>query len=115
MVCIGEKEIKMPKGWIVQYQDGSVFCEDDMSWRKLPKKRDIRRVILKWEDRIWSFEDKENYTVPGTRGYLDVSAGGVTQGIHSRTIGYYDTEENCKIIMRVDEATGKMTYETEAF
>ncbi len=115
MVWIGEKEITMPKGWVVQYKDGSVFTEDEMSWIKLPKKRDIRRVILKWEDRIWSFDDKENYTVPAKRGYLDISTGGVTEGIHSRTIGYYDTEENCKIFMRVEEATGKMTYETKAF
>lgn len=115
MVWIGEKEIKMPKGWIVLYKDGTVFCEDEMSWGKLPNKREIRRVILKWEDRIWSLDDKENYTVPKTRGYMDVSTVGTSQGIHSRTIGYYDMEEKCKVYFRVDEITGRMTMETEPF
>ncbi len=113
MVRIGDKEVSMSKGWIVHYKDGTVYCEDDMHWRKLPNKGDIRRVILKWEDRIWSLDDKENYTVPKIRGYMDVNTGGISQGIHSRTIGYYDTEEKCKVYIRVDEATGKMTYETE--
>lgn len=116
MVWIGEKEIKMQKGWAVQYKDGTVVCENEMSWMKLPNKREIRRVILKWEDRIWSFDDKEYYTVPKTRGYMDVNSAGVaSQGIHSRTIGYYDLEERCKILMRVDEVTGRMNYETEPF
>jgi hypothetical protein len=116
MVWVGEKEIKMARGWVVQYRDGSVVYEDEMPWIKLPNKRDIRRVILKWEDRMWSFDDKEHYIVPKTRGYMDVNSAGVlSQGIHSRTIGYYDLEEKCKVIMRVEEATGQMNYETEPF
>ena len=116
MIWIGEKEIKMKRGWVAQYKDGSTVCEDEMPWNKLPNKKEIRRVILKWEDRMWSFDDKEHYTVPKTRGYMDVnSAGTGGQGIHSRTIGYYDLEEQCKVMMRVDEATGKMSYETEPF
>ena len=70
MVRIGDREISMSRGWIVQYKDGAVYCEDDMPWQKLPDKRGIRRVILKWEDRIWSFDDKEHYTVPKIRGYV---------------------------------------------
>jgi len=35
MVWIGEREIIMPKGWIVLYRDGTVVCEDEMSWKKL--------------------------------------------------------------------------------
>ena len=115
MVWLGEKEIKMPRGWAVLYKDGTVVCEDEMPWTKLPNKRDIRRVLLKWEDRIWSLDDKENYTVPKTRGYMDVNTGGVSQGIHSRAIGYYDLEEKCKVYLRVDELTGRMTMETEPF
>ena len=107
------KEISMRRGWIVQYKDGSVFYEDEMPWKKLPNKKEITRVFLKWEERLWSFEDKENYTAPKTRGYIDSSGGGITQGIHSRAIGYYDKENKCKVYMRVEEATGKMTYETE--
>ncbi len=86
-----------------------------MSWRKLPNKKEIRRVIIKWEDRIWSLEDKEHYTVPTTRGYIDVNIGGLSQGIHSRTIGYYDLEDKSRVYIRVEEATGKMSYETEPF
>ena len=117
MVWIGEKEITMPRGWIAQYRDGTVVCEAEMAWHKLPNKKEISRVILKWEDRIWSFDDKENYIVPKTRGYIDVSpSGGMSsQGIHSRTIGYYDVENKEKVILRVEEATGKMSYETEPF
>ncbi len=116
MVWIGEKEIKMSRGWVAQYKDGTVICEDEMSWLKVPKKKDINRVILKWEDRIWSFDDKEHYIAPKIRGYVDVNSSGISnQGVHSRTIGFYDPEEKCKVTMRVDEATGKMTYETEPF
>jgi hypothetical protein len=116
MVWIGEREIIMPKGWIVQYKDGSVFCESDMPWRKLPNKKDIRRVILKWEDRIWSIDDQEHYTVPTTRGYIDVNSARVSGGgVHSRAIGYYDMENKCKVYLRVEEATGKMSYETVPF
>jgi len=116
MVWIGEKEIIMSKGWVVLYRDGSVICEDEMTWKKLPNKRDIRRVIIKWEDRIWSLDDKEHYTVPTTRGYVDVNSIGVSGGgVHSRAIGYYDLEGKCRVYLRVEEATGKMSYETEPF
>jgi len=116
MVWIGEREIIMPKGWIVQYKDGLAVCESDMLWKKLPNKKEIRRVIQKWEDRIWSIDDKEHYTVPTTRGYIDVNSGPIsTGGIHSRAIGYYDLENKCKVYLRVEEATGKMSYETEPF
>lgn len=117
MVWIGEREITMSRGWVVQYRDGTVVCEDEMLWNKLPNKKELSRVILKWEDRTWSFDDKANYTVPKTRGYMDVSPSGrvAGQGIHSRTIGYYDMEEKCKVVMRVEESTGKMSYETEPF
>ena len=116
MIWIGEKEITMPRGWVVQYKDGSTVCEDDMPWGKVPNKREIQRMILKWEDRMWSIDDKENYTVPSKRGYIDVNTVGFgKQGIHSRTIGYYDLAEKCKVIMRVEEDTGKMSYEIEQF
>lgn len=112
---VGDRDIHMLRGWIAQYKDGSVVCEDDMAWVKVPKKRDIRRMILKWDDRFWSLEDKDNFTVPKKRGYIDVSLGGSSQGIHSRTIGYYDMEEKCKVVLRVEETTGKMEYEIEPF
>lgn len=115
MIWIGPREITMSRGWAVQFQDGSVVCEEDMSWNNVPNKQNIRRMILKWEDRIWSFDDKEHYTVPTKRGYVDVNGGGISQGVHSRTIGYYDVEAKCKVILRVDDATGRMSYETIPF
>ena len=112
---VGDRDITMPKGWIAQFEDGTVICEDDMAWNKVPKKKNIRRMILKWEDRYWDLTDKEHYTVPKKRGYVDVSMGGVSEGIHSRTIGYYDMEEKCKVILRVEESTGQMQYDIEPF
>lgn len=115
MIWIGEREIIMPRGWVVQFQDGSTICEDDMPWNKVPNKKNIQRMILKWEDRFWSLDNKEHYTVPSKKGYVDVNTSGISQGIHSRTIGYYDLESKAKVLLRVEEATGKMTYETEPF
>ena len=115
MIWIGEREIIMPRGWVVQFQDGSTICEDDMPWNKVPNKKSIQRMILKWEDRFWSLDNKEHYTVPSKKGYVDVNTSGISQGIHSRVIGYYDMQEQCKVLLRVEEATGKMTYETEPF
>ena len=110
-----DRDINMQRGWIVVFKDGSIIWEDDMPWNKVPTKRNIIKMILKWDDRFWSLDNKENYTVPKKRGYLDVSVGGTSQGIHSRTIGYYDMEEKCKVVLRVEESTGKMNYEIEPF
>lgn len=112
---IGDRDVNMQRGWIAVFKDGEVICEDDMPWIKVPKKKNIRKMILKWDDRFWSFDDKEHYTVPKKRGYIDVNMGGSSQGIHSRTIGYYDMEEKCKVVLRVEETTGKMEYEIEPF
>ena len=114
MVWIGEREITMPRGWIAQFNDGSTICEEDMSWNSVPNKKDIQRMVLKWEDRIWSIEGKENYTAPQTRGFVDISPSGLSYGgIDSRAIGYYDPESNCKVYIRVEEATGKMKHEIQ--
>lgn len=113
MIWIGEREIIMPRGWVVQYKDGSIICENEMPWGKVPNKREIARMYLKWEDRMWSLDDKENYTAPGRREYFEPNTG--RRGLHSRTIGYYDTEGKCRVLMRVEETTGRMSYETEAF
>jgi hypothetical protein len=108
---IGDRDIPIHRGWIVEYRDGKVLCEADFPWKKLPNKQEIRRVILRWDDRWWSFEDKENYVPPSKREVINITQGGISSGgIHSRTIGYYDSD--CKVILRVDEATGKATYET---
>ena len=113
---IGSREIPIHRGWIVEYKNGNVLCEEDFSWKKLPDKQNIKRVILRWDDRWWSFEDKENYVPPSRREIMNITAGAVSSGgVHSRTIGYYDQEEKCKVILRVEEATGKATYETIAF
>ena len=36
---IGERNITMSRGWVVQFKDGAVICEDDMPWIKVPNKR----------------------------------------------------------------------------
>ena len=112
---IKNRDISMPKGWIAVFKDESVICEDDMVWNKVPNKKNICQMILKWEDRLWDLTNKECYTVPNKRGYVDVNSSSISQGIHSRTIGYYDLEEKCKVFIRVDEVTGQMQYETESF
>ena len=113
---IGDRDILMHRGWVVQYHDGRVFCEDDMPWQKLPEKKNIRRVILKWNDRFWSLDDKEHYVAPTRREVIDIQLGGISPSVvHSRTIGYYSMEENCKVILRVEESTGKPNWETLPF
>ena len=112
---VGARDISMARGWIVQFKDGSVICEDDMAWLKVPNKKNIRRMILKYDDRLWDLCDKEHYISPNKRGYIDVNVGGTSQGVDSRTIGYYDLEEKCKVILRVEEATGRMKYDVEPF
>jgi hypothetical protein len=112
---VGGRDINMARGWIAQFHDGTVICEDDMLWIKVPNKKNICRMILKWEDRFWDLTNKEHYTVPKKRGYVDVNMGGVSQGIDSRTIGYCSLDEKCKVILRVDEKTGQASWETEDF
>lgn len=120
MVWVGEREIKMPRGWVVQYKDGTAICEDDMHWKKLPNKKDIKKVLLKYEDRLWSIDNQEHYTVPTKKGYHDISisAAGAQispRGIQSRTIGYYDMENKCKVILRCEESSGRISWEVEDF
>lgn len=113
---IGDRDITMLRGWIAQYKDGRVLCEEDMPWTKLPNKRGIERLILRWDERWWSFDNKENYAAPTRREMININLGRVgAPAVHSRTIGYYDSEEKCKVILRVEEATGKATYETVPF
>lgn len=113
---VRDRMITMRRGWIVLYEDGKVFCEEDMHWKKLPNKKDIIRVILKWDERFWHIDAKEHYLPPSRREMVIIGTGGVSHPItQSRTIGYYDMETNERVIMRVDEATGRMTYETQPF
>ena len=113
---IGSRDIPIPRGWIVEYADGSILCEGDMSWKKLPNKKDIKRVILRWEDRWWSFDDKQHYLPPSRREMINIMAGVIgPSAVHSRTIGFYDMSSKEKVILRVEEATGKATYETMPF
>lgn len=115
MVRVGERNINMIRGWIVQFHDGTVICEEDMEWRQVPNKRGIRKMLLKWEDRLWSIENKKYYLAPSKRGYIDSSGGHYSTGLDSRTIGYYDAEQKMKVIMRVDEITGTMKYEYQDY
>ena len=115
MVWIGEREITMPRGWIAHFKDGSAICEEDMSWKEVPNKKEIQRMILKWEDRIWTIDNKKSYTAPMIRGFVDISpSGGISPtGVDSKARGYYDTESNCKVYIRVDELNGQMNHEIQ--
>ena len=104
----------MKKGWIVTYSDGNQIQENHSSWQELPNKKDIVRVSLKWEDKFWHIDKSSNvlaFTSPGKRMYFDSANPGV-QRVHSRTIGWYESE--FRYYYRVEEATGKMIQEYQS-
>ena len=111
-----DRMITMYRGWIAIYSDGRVFCEEDMPWKKLPSKKEIVCVLLKWDDRFWSLDNKQHYMAPSRREMVVIGAGGISAPMtQSRAIGYYDMETKERVVLRVDEATGRMSYETTPF
>ena len=98
----------IPRGWVVEYFDGSTICEDQIDWRFI-KKNQIKILRLWFDGRCWSISDKE--------GYLQKKQGSMVPGIQesflveSRSIGYY--EGNAKIWYTVDESTGVMKISIE--
>ena len=102
-------------GWYVLFHDGTVITENDMSWIKVPNKKDIRLMGLKWRHKQCEIEGKDNYLPPGQTHCRNFSVNSGNeiqiskQNILSRTIGYYDTDR--KVIYRVDVNTGKFVIE----
>jgi hypothetical protein len=102
----------MRRGWEVEYLDGKVINEDQMNWKKLPKKG-IIRLTLKHDGREWHIQNKSSYVqkkrasmVPGVAKSFQVE---------SRSIGYYDVIDGktCKVWYTVDELSGIMTMEVQ--
>jgi Cft2 family RNA processing exonuclease len=97
----------MQRGWEVEYKDGTVINEDQMSWNKLPNRNDIIRLSLKWDGKQWHLRNKEAYAQK-KRGMA--IPGRAEAFIIARYIGYYEGAK--KVFYKVDEATGQMTLET---
>ena len=77
----------MQRGWEVEYKDGTVINEDQMSWNKLPNRNDIIRLSLKWDGKQWHLRNKEAYAQK-KRG---MAVPGISDAfIIARYIGYYE-------------------------
>jgi len=98
----------MRRGWEVEYIDGTIVNEDQVSWGKVVKKN-IKSLTLKYDGREWRLSGKEAY-VQKKRG-SDVPSIANSFRIESRSIGYYD--KNCKVWYTVDEDTGQMNINIE--
>ena len=92
--------------WQVELKDGTIINENEMEWRKVPK-RAITRLSLFFDGRKWDLEGREAYfiktrcsMVPGIQESLR---------IERRTIGYYQGAE--KICYHIDESTGAFNME----
>jgi len=100
------------RGWEVQYSDGTIINEEQMSWKSLSKVN-IVRVSLKYDGRQWDILNKP--------AYLQKKRASMVPGVaesfraESRSIGYYDEVDgkSCKVWYTVEEDTGKMTVNIE--
>jgi hypothetical protein len=102
----------MRRGWEVEYTDGKIIKENQMHWKKIPKVN-IFRVTLHFDGRQWDIYEKQAYdqkkrgsAVPGVPNSFM---------LESRSIGYYDVEDDkpIKVWYTVNELTGKMKMEVE--
>jgi hypothetical protein len=115
MVYSHEKINLLDGGWYVVYKDGSVISEKEMPWIKVPNKKNIKIMGLKWRNRQVEFKDKENYIPPGETHMRELAlAGGkkikvTKESIVGRFIGYY--EKDHKVVARIDLNTGKFVKE----
>jgi len=110
-----DKINKLEGGWYVVYEDGKVIIETDMPWVKVPKKREIKIMGLKWRNKHFELKNKENYIPPGETHIRELAVSSndqiqmTKQSIVGRFIGYYDQE--CKVVTRVDISSGKFITE----
>lgn len=111
----------MADGWYVVYHNGSVVTEHDVpSWGKVPKKKQIARLGLKWRHKRAEVKDKSNYIPPGSRYFRDIKhnllTGVVVTGkpqLKERFIGYYSKKGKVKTV--VDVITGKWSNRLEPY
>jgi len=98
------------RGWEVEYSDGLIINEDQLSWKEIPK-TNIVRLSLKYDGRQWDIRNKAAYTQKKRASMVPGSAASFR--VESRSIGYYDVMDgrNCKVWYTVDENTGVMKIE----
>lgn len=97
-------------GWEAEYDTGQIFKEGNLEWTSL-KRNKIIRLSLLYHGRRWD--------INGKREYIQKKKASIIPGINnkvfieSRSIGYYDVENNCKVYYTLDVNTGQMKIETE--
>lgn len=111
---VNDDVLNMPKGWVVQYENGSIITEygrdgSQRDWRKIPKKG-IKSLSLKWLSKSWTISGKEVY-LQKKRGWIIPGSSAVEPNVESRSIGYW--EGNNKVFYQVDEETGVMKIVVE--
>jgi len=102
----------LEKGWIVEYEDGTVIPQFDNDgvetrWLRVPK-RGIKSLTLKWHNKHWTITGKSIY-IQFCRAWI--SPGMSEHVVKERCIGYWDGPN--KVVYRVDEATGNMKMTVE--
>ena len=108
---INDDILNMPKGWIVQYEDGTIITEYDRDgrakdWREVPKVK-IKSLSLKWYNRFWTIHGKDVY-LQKKRGSVVPQAGvEMEPRIEYRFIGYWEGSE--RVYYRVCEHSGQMS------
>lgn len=112
---INDDVMNMSKGWILQYEDGTIITEYDKNekqtdWREVPKKG-IKSLSLKWNSKFWTLQGKEIY-LQKKRGWISPVAGrDLEPNVQYRFIGFW--EGNNKVYYRVHEQTGRMDMVVE--
>jgi hypothetical protein len=113
---INDDVMNLARGWVVQYEDGTIITEYDLegnerNWKKIPK-NNIKSLSLKWGSKHWTIYGKEFY-IQYKRGWVTPVPGrNLVPNVEYRCIGYW--EGNNKVIYKVHEATGKMEMIVES-
>lgn len=112
---INDDILNMPKGWIIQYEDGKIITEYDRDgnqtdWRSVPK-TNIKSLSLKWYNRFWTLHGKEVYLQKKRGWVIPVPGVDMEPNIQYRFIGYW--EGGNKVYYRVCEHSGQMLMVVE--
>ena len=94
------------RGWVIEYDNGSIISEEQMEWKNAPKKGIVSMSLI-WDDKRWTISGKKHYVPPMKR--VSVSFLSNDARVEARSIGFY--ENGKKVIYRVDENTGQMKIE----
>lgn len=113
MIVSHPKVNQLMGGWYVQYTNGEVLTQNDCNWIKVPNKKNIKIMGLKWRHKHYELSDKLAYIPPGETLQKDLAIGNkgirTVSNVVGRFIGYYSDDK--KIIIRVNFKTGKFTKE----